>query len=292
MCVTGAIHSSAALSQSSDAVLVTAVPPPARSATCVLPRQASGVAIEVIDAVTLRLSDGLVIRLAGLIAPAAPLATPIDALSWAPEMAAKQALKDLTSDQTGLEIAVADPKVPKDRYGRTVAHLVATRNGQQIWIQGALLKSGHAQVSSRIGGATCLTEMLAIESEGRTAHVGLWAHPAHAVLDAANTEALKRHSGSFAIVEGTVSSVAQRAERTYVNFGTNWKWDFTATVPKAVLGTGAEAASKLAALKGHRVRVRGWIELHNGPSLDVNELAELEDLDPGSAISKAPVPGQ
>jgi micrococcal nuclease len=254
-------------------------PPPLRSPSCILARQSAGIVVEVIDAVTVRLSDGQVVRLAGLVPPDAPIASSITPADWPPASSAKSALAALVADSAAIEIAVANPKARIDRYGRTVAHLISTRDGQPVWVQGSLLRSGHARVSAVGSGALCVDAMLALEADARDEPRGVWANAAYRAVDADDTLALKRQRALFVVVEGTVISVAQRSSRTYLNFGLQWSWDFTAAVPKSVLNDATpEAIAKLGALKGRRVRVRGWIEQRNGPMIEVADLAEIEDL--------------
>ncbi len=259
------------------------VPPPPRTEFCTLALQPAGVVVEVIDAVTLRLSDGQVVRLAGVIAPTPPravasLAANASSGPWRPEANAKTALTALVANNAAIEIAVADLKARTDRYGRTIAHVMSTRDGNATWLQGALLNSGHARVTSIAGGSVCINEMLTLEAEARHDSRGLWANAAYRAIDANDTRALDRQRSAFAIVEGTVASVAQRSTRTYINFGRDWKWDFTATVPKSVIKNSTGAVNKLASLSGRRVRVRGWIERRNGPMIEVTDLDEIEDL--------------
>jgi micrococcal nuclease len=255
------------------------VAPPLRSPSCTLALQAAGVAVEVIDGTTLKLSDGQIVRLAGLVAPTPPLA--IGNETWQPERAAKDALATLVANNANIEIAVADPKARMDRHGRTLAHVIATANGKPTWIQGTLLQSGHARATSMLSGGLCLKEMLSFEASGRAKSVGLWANPAYNPVRADSLEALKRQRTTFAIVEGVVMSVADRGGRTYLNFGKDWKWDFTVRVSKSVLKRDPEAAAKLAGLGGQRVRVRGWLDHYNGPIIEIGDLAEIEVIGDG-----------
>lgn len=259
---------------STPTVVAQSVAPPPRTASCTLALQGAGAVAAVIDGATLKMSDGQIVRLAGIVAPSPPLT--IDDQNWQPARTAKEALEVLVDNNASIEVAVADQKARRDRYGRTLAHVVSTVNGQATWIQGALLKAGHARATSMMGGGLCLKEMLAHEAGARASLAGLWGNPVYNPVDAGNTEALKRQRTAFAVVEGVVVSVAERAGRTYVNFGRDWKWDFTASVSKAVLKRDSEAAAKLNGLGGQRVRVRGWLEMRNGPMIEIGDMSEIE----------------
>ena len=85
--------------------------------------------------------------------------------------------------------------------------------------------------------------------------------------------------GAFVLVEGRVAQ-ATRAQRTvYINFGTDWRRDFTASLAGAVIDRVPDGAARLEALAGKRIRVRGWIERRNGPMIALSSLDEIEILD-------------
>ena len=76
---------------------------------------------------------------------------------------------------------------------------------------------------------------------------------------------LLRRRNSYEIVAGTAVKVAVTKARTYINFGADWRNDFTAGIEARVLRANPEWAKTLAALEGKRVEVRGWIQYRNGP---------------------------
>jgi hypothetical protein len=108
---------------------------------------------------------------------------------------------------------------------------------------------------------------------------GLWADSRYAVIPADEiAESPTSHLGRFGIVEGRVVSVAERSNWSFVNFGADWHTDFTIAVAagdrKALRGGGID----LAALKGAKVRVRGWIRDWNGPLIEVTHAEQIERL--------------
>jgi hypothetical protein len=82
----------------------------------------------------------------------------------------------------------------------------------------------------------------------------------------------------FTLVEGSVRRVAERGQRIYLNFGNDWRWDFTIIVPPAMTRTSGADLARLRSLTGSRVRVRGWIERRNGPAIEISNLREIEVL--------------
>ena len=63
--------------------------------------------------------------------------------------------------------------------------------------------------------------------------------------------------------------------RTYLNFGADWRRDFTAGIEARVLRANPEWAKTLAALEGRRVEVRGWIQYRNGPYIDIEDPSQI-----------------
>ena len=129
--------------------------------------------------------------------------------------------------------------------------------------------------------------MLAIEAEARAARRGLWGDGTFRIADARDTDALLARRLSFEIVEGEVANVAEVGGRVYVNFGSDWRRDFTATVPRRLIADKPEAVARLKALGGTRVRVRGWIEKRNGPMIEISDLAEIEVAERGEGADVA-----
>jgi hypothetical protein len=117
--------------------------------------------------------------------------------------------------------------------------------------------------------------MLTIENRARRAGEGLWRDPRFLVRSAAED---MRALGSFQLVEGRVVEAARRADRWYLNFGEDWRTDFTVVVPARALSD--FAAAKLDyALKGRVIRVRGWVESFNGPMIEAVIPEQIEIID-------------
>lgn len=245
--------------------------------------------IRAADATVMVLDDGREVRLAGLIAPPPPVAVPMAGATWAPEQAARAALANLAA--TARADVLIEPS-SRDRHGRPAAQVyITTRDGARIWLQRALVEQGLAIVSARNGGAlACQEILLAAEETARRTSTGVWANPVYRTHKASDVFALMRLRSSFALVEGTVVSVTTRAGRLFLNFGSDWKTDFTAAVPQVLLKAAPGAAATLQALEGHTVRVRGWIERRYGPSIEISGLADIEDLNPRAIAPSPPVP--
>jgi micrococcal nuclease len=235
-----------------------------------LPEIAGGTVASVEDGTTLTLTDGKILRLAGLLAPNAPLALPKET-PWPAADAARQALADLV---LGRAVSLRGDHPAPDRHGRLAGQLILTEGG---WVQRALLRQGRDRVELTAGTASLAEPLLKAEAEARRRHQGLWRLPAYAIR--APDRLTARDTGSFVLVEGKVLSIAPTHEATYLDFAEDWHHGFTVRLPHAALQRAAAAGGfDPASLEGRQVRVRGWLSYEGRPILDLEDLAALEPL--------------
>jgi hypothetical protein len=64
--------------------------------------------------------------------------------------------------------------------------------------------------------------------------------------------------------------------RGYLNFGADWKYDFTATIAPEDMKTFRAAGIDPESYAGKTVRVRGIIEWHNGPEIEIASPDDIE----------------
>lgn len=230
---------------------------------------APGAVTSVTDGDTLELGDGRVVRLVGIQAPKLPLGRPgFPTWPLAPESSAT--LSTLTQGR-GLTPYFGGTR--EDRHGRVLAHLVREDG---LWLQGEMLARGMARVYTFEDNRAIAAAMYALEGEARAARRGIWAHPYYRVL--ADGEA-DRHIGTFQLVEGRVLNAALVRGQGYLNFGADWRTDFTVAVPKRALATFRTAfGRKLERIEGQRIRVRGWLRRFNGPMIEATHPEQIEVL--------------
>ncbi len=226
-------------------------------------------AVSAIDSDTLALEDGRQLRLVAIFAVKAPSGAQ-DA-SRAALAASARALLDRLGSGRALDLAFDNAR--GDRYGRTLAHAV---NDQGAWLQGEMLRAGLAQVATTQDARAGATAMLALEAEARQARRGMWAHGAWRVRDSATLTA--HDVDSFQIVEGAVRNMETVKGRTYLNFGEDWRSDFTVAIAPAVAKLCRSAGLDPASLAGKSLRVRGWIRLQNGPLIELTHPEQIEVL--------------
>ncbi len=140
-----------------------------------------------------------------------------------------------------------------------------------------MLQRGMARVYTFSDNRSVAEDMYALETEARNANRGIWAHPFYAIR-AATPSALERLYGTFQLVTGRVVDAARVKGKTYLNFGANWRDDFTITLNNKTHRLFEKTAIDPLALTGKLLRVRGWIKKRNGPEIIATHPEQLEIL--------------
>ncbi|TCS63666.1 endonuclease YncB(thermonuclease family) [Varunaivibrio sulfuroxidans] len=237
-----------------------------------------GRVVAVVDGDTLRLDDGRTVRLAGIQAPQLPgvrdggprgraRAPRGDVAPWPLADAAKKALAALAQ---GKFFALYFAGRRRDRYGHLLAQVVG-RDG--VWLQGRMLALGLARVYPFADNRTVTKTLYARERVARAARRGIWAQAFYAPR---RPDTAQADIGSFQVVEGRVRAVAVVRGTAYLNFGVNWRNDFTVKIPKKALKKYHDVHGDPLTLKDRTVRVRGWIGSENGPMIVLTHPEALE----------------
>lgn len=217
--------------------------------------------------------DGNEIRLVGLQAPKLPLGRK-GFEAWPLSTESKQALSDIT---LGKKLGLSFGGVRRDRYGRWLAHLHVIEGGAPgLWVQGEMLRLGMARVYSFPDNRALVAEMLALEREARAAERGIWALPYYAVRGT-DPGLLAPYRGTFQVIEGRVADAADVKGTVYLNFGADWKTDFTVAIDRRNRDT-FDGAFDPTGLSGAAVRVRGWLKSRNGPMIEATHPEQIEIL--------------
>ncbi len=92
-------------------------------------------------------------------------------------------------------------------------------------------------------------------------------------------EDLKRFKNFFQLIEGRVRDVTRLRKKTFINFGNNWRTDFTISLNARTVKLFDRAGVNPLLLKGKLVRVRGWNKSFNGPMINATHPEKIEMLD-------------
>lgn len=228
---------------------------------CKVSRGESADIVAMADDGTLTLADGRSVRLAG-----------IDVLARFEAIAAGLNGKRVTLHYGGTRI---------DRYGRALA-LVVFADGRIL--QESLVAEGAARVAPSGDMRLCIGDFLALEAQARAARLGIWRNAAYTVRQAEDVAALDRLDGTYQLVEGVVQGVTKVRGRIYINFGADWRTDFTVTVAPTeaklfMVGAWGKLTGEDPALVGAKVRVRGFLSRYNGPGITIAVPEQIEFLD-------------
>ncbi len=274
------------------------------------------------DGETLILDDGRAVRLAGVLTPKRARNGPLAAARSTME-------KALSALVVGKKVELRLNGRTRDRYGRLMAQAFVVNGKERVWVEGRLASEGLARIISSWDNRACARELLALENRAREAGKGLWGTGFFAVRSAAAEAVLTGLARNYEIVEGQVQNVAEIKGKVYINFGRNWRQDFTAFVSRKSAklfnetaaakvnraggapggdevsseqdasanststrlasaslsqdnagpsSNSAPAKYDFASLKGQRIRVRGWLENFNGPSIRLTHPEQIEVL--------------
>ena len=235
--------------------------------------------VEVIDADTLVLADGREVRFVGIQAPKLPLGRK-GFKKWPLADEAKAFVQDLV---LGKEVHLAYGGRRIDRHGRVLAHLFLAGRGsdlqEETWVQAQILAAGLARVYSFPDNRAALPRLLALEREARAANKGIWSNPYYRIREALDLERNgDQDHYSFQLVEGRVLSAAEIKGRSYLNFGSDWKRDFTISLSPRVTKLFKKEGLDPKSYEGKALRIRGWIKSFNGPMIEATHPEQIEVL--------------
>jgi hypothetical protein len=120
---------------------------------------------------------------------------------------------------------------------------------------------------------SCAKPLLTLEADARKAKRGIWADAFYRVR---KPEDVASEIGTFQIVEGKVTAVGGGRGRLYLNFGADYRTDFTVTVSVRDRKRLAKEGIDPAAWAGKSIRIRGWLSLLNGPEIELTHAEQVE----------------
>lgn len=257
--------------------LLLAVPgaSPAFSQSCdALSAGPSGRVVAVSDGDTVDLDTGLTVRLVGIQAPKLPLGRE-GFQAWPLGDEAKEKIEELVMGKT---VTLHYGGETRDRHGRALAHLTVEGEDGPIWVQAEMLRSGLARVYSFPDNRSCLDVLLTAEAQGRAERLGIWRDPYYAIRDASDIEGLEALEGGYELVEGRVLNAQAVGSRVFLNFGRVWREDFTIVIERQGLRVFESAGIDPLELENAVIRARGWIEIQDGPRIEVTHPEQIEVL--------------
>ncbi len=182
--------------------------------------------------------------------------------------------KELAKEKVSLYQTKDKTRGRKNRMGHQRAHIV--RNKDKLWIQGELIRQGFAYAKVNIYNPEMVNNLYEIEEYARANKTGLWGDDRYKILS--HNEVSDKIS-SFRIVEGIVKKVSIVKNNVYLNFGNDWKTDFTIMIDSNMRKIFGMNGINLTSLTNKKVRVRGFIEEYYGPMIKIKQTEQLEIFD-------------
>ena len=174
-------------------------------------------------------------------------------------------------ETTNLEIIDA---APKTRWNARVVKVYDSTS--KISLQEQMVAIGAARVAPQSDDHAFIDHLLEVERAARNAGDGMWGLQAYQIVDALNANAA---IGGYHVVEGSVVSARGTRSRFYLNFGDDYRTDFTASAKSSLYRRWVRDEFDLASLEGAKLRIRGFVIDINGPSIDLTHHRQIEISD-------------
>jgi len=215
--------------------------------------------VRVLDGDTIDLEGGIRVRLLGLDTPEKGEYLADVSRDWLTGMIGGR----------GVNLSKCDEK---DRFGRTLA--IVMREGININLE--LLAQGLA-VPMLIPpcGRNISNQVLETAARALKGKKGLYASDEYSIID--HTKA-GEYIGKKAVVSGRIKSVHRSKKVIYLNFGIDWRTDFTAVIFTGSLEKFRALSIDPEDLKGRFVYVIGRVKQYNGPEIIVRWPEQLLPL--------------
>jgi len=237
-----------------------------------------GVVKEIVKSDTIRLESGKTYKIDNIRVPIQLDGQALDFLRG-----------NVLGKKVGFYIVGKDPSARADRFGHILAHVV-TQEGE--WLQALMVSRGLAWATGSETSRDLVIPLFKYEDLARSQKLGLWNYPEFEVKN--NETIMGNTRNSFQVYEGKIRSVRKQDNYAFYNFGKDPKTDFTIfintkKVPPYLLSGGRRGHTP-PQFEGLRVRIRGWVEENNGPTIELTYQEQLEFIDPLSEqIFYAPV---
>ncbi|MDF1749894.1 MAG: thermonuclease family protein [Alphaproteobacteria bacterium] len=218
--------------------------------------------IAVDDGRTVRLADGRRIVMPHILPPGPDRHSPME--DTTPIRQSAQALADLV---LGYELRVDLDPIAQDRYGRLRAKLsvddqdIAAQQARNGWVRAFPEPDANQDT---------VIPLLTAEAEGRTTGKGFWESGFFQVYTA---DSYSTGTDRFEIVSGRAKRVTRIGDRDHLEFGEDWRTDFTAGLDRSL-----RKSFDPDAMIGKSIELRGWIRNWNGPFMEITEPTQISQL--------------
>jgi endonuclease YncB( thermonuclease family) len=200
--------------------------------------------------------------------------------SWPHAVEARDALAALIRDR---ELTLYCESDRLNRLGEIVAHVL----DGDTWLQAQQVAGGHVFIFPSPTRRRGIDTLYRLEDIARQNRTGLWAYDN---LQPITVDSRRLQPGMLRIVTGRVLKADKVGDTVYLNFGADWRTDFTIEVPAAAQRHFERRGLDPLSLGGKTVEVRGWVDWKAGPRILIQGPGQIRLLpeQAPAGISDAP----
>ena len=223
--------------------------------------------IDVIDGDTIKLANGKLLRYIGLDTPELRIKKG-GKFIYSPQPFSKEATEFNQKLVANKFITVEFDVERVDRYGRLLGYCFV----DDTFVNARLIEEGFATLYTWPPNIKYVDLLVNSQKKARQEKKGLWG--AYETIH--HTQA-NQYINQIRTVEGKVVNTYQSPKCVFLNFGSNYRTDFTVVIFNNVLASFHEKGiDPLTFYKGKRIRLSGRIREYNGPEIIVNTPHEIQ----------------
>lgn len=225
---------------------------------------------EVIDGDTIRLSNGRLLRYIGLDTP--EVRTKKNGkFIYDPQPFSLEATEYNRELVEGKAVRIEFDLEKQDKYGRLLGYCFIG----DTFVNAKLIQEGLAVLYTYPPNVKYVDAFVRSQKQARANKKGLWEK--HELID---PDQAHKYIGQIRTVRGKVLSTYKSSKCIYLNFGSDYKQDFTVVIFKNSFGAFTKQAIEPTSFYRNKiVEVSGRIRKYNGPEIIVNTPYEIQILD-------------
>lgn len=226
--------------------------------------------LDVIDGDTIKLSNGRLLRYIGLDTPEVRIKRN-GKFEYDPQPFSLEATEYNRKLVEGKSIRVEFDVVKKDKYGRLLGYCFVG----DVFVNAELIKQGYAVLYTWAPNVKYVDTFIALGKQARANKKGLWYD-----FKTINHSQAHLYVNKIRAVRGEVANTYKSKKCVYLNFGKDWRTDFTVVIFNNVLASFTKKGiDPVVFYKNKKVEVVGRIKEYNGPEIIVNSPSQIEVIE-------------
>lgn len=227
--------------------------------------------LEVIDGDTVRLSNRRLLRYIGMDTPEVRIKDNGGNFVYRPQPFSLEAKEFNRKLVEGKFVRIEFDIEKTDRYGRLLGYCFV----DETFVNAKLIEQGYAVLYTYPPNVKYVDLLVASQKKAGESKKGLWG--SFGVIDHSQAG---EYIHQIRSVEGVVVDTYKSAKCVFLNFGQDYKNDFTVVIfDNSLSAFSREDIDPLSFYNGKKVRVSGKIREYNGPEIIVNSPYEIEVLE-------------